>query len=174
MSVVKFNWQKEVFVPALFDDPMSPNQEQVNLRRQQRTIKRASSARVAAGQAPLPMPTRDINTSRRGMAEGPSINYLYEAKIRNDGAKTIRLVIWEYLIFDPQTLALVGRHGFVDDSRIRPGKAASLFGYTTSPPNTVLQADKVGKNSGARFEERVVISRIEFEDGTFWQRAVME
>ena len=170
ITVLKHSWQKDVYVPALFDDPMSPNQEQVNLRRQQRLIKRANTARIGAGQAPLPQPTRDINTANREIPEGPSINYIYEAKVRNESAKTIKLIIWEYLVFDPSTLDLVGRHAFFDDSRIRPGKVVTLMGYTTSPPNSIILADKSGKNAKRKFEERIVISRIEFEDGTFWQR----
>lgn len=170
ITVLKYSWQKDVYVPALFDDPMSPNQEQVNLRRQQRLIKRANAARAGAGQAPLPAPTRDINIANRQIPEGPSINYIYEAKIRNESAKTIKLIIWEYLVFDPQTMNLVGRHAFFDDSRIRAGKVVTLLGYTTTPPNSIILADKSGKGSRLKFEERVVISRLEFEDGTSWQR----
>jgi hypothetical protein len=171
VSVVKFSWQKDVFVPALYDDPMGPNQEQLNLRRQQRIIKRAQPARTGAGQAPLPQPTRDINLANRDMPEGPSINYIYEAKIRNEGAKTIKSIVWEYLIYDPQTVTLVGRHTFLDELRLRPGKAVNLVAFTASPPNMILQADKQGKSSDHKYEESVIISRIEFEDGTSWQRA---
>lgn len=171
VSVVKFSWQKDVFVPALYDDPMGPNQEQINLRRQQRIIKRAQPARTGAGQAPLPMPTRDINTAGKAAAEGPSVNYIYEAKIRNDGSKTIKSIVWEYLVFDPQTVTLLGRHAFLDEVRLRPGKAVNLVAFTASPPNTILQADKQGKSSNHKYQESVIISRIEFEDGTSWQRA---
>lgn len=174
ITVVKHSWQKEVFVPALFDDPMSPNQEQVNLRRQQRLIKRANTARIGSGQSPLPQPTRDINIVNREIPEGPSINYIYEAKIRNESAKTIKLIIWEYLVFDPHSLDLVGRHAFYDDSRIRPGKAVSLVGYTSSPPNMILRADKIGKGPVDKYQERVIITRVEFEDGTFWQRPAIQ
>src|SRR6185437_14193124 len=60
LVVSKISWQKDVFVPALYDDPMRPNQDQVNLKREQKVIAKANNVRVQGGQNPLPMPTRDI------------------------------------------------------------------------------------------------------------------
>lgn len=169
VTVTRFSWHKDIYVPALFDDPMTPNQEQADLKRQQRAIKRANTARVAGGQTPLPMPTRVINPSQQDIPDGPSINYLYEAKVKNAGEKIIKLIVWEYLLFDPETEVQVGRHQFADISKIRPGRTANLVGYTATPPTRILQAKKVGKESN-KYTERVVINRIEYDDGSFWQR----
>jgi hypothetical protein len=170
VSVTRFSWHKDIYVPALFDDPMSPNQEQADLKRQQKAIKKANAVRVAGGQAPLPVPTRVITGSPREIPDGPSVNYLYEARIKNAGEKTIKTIVWEYTLFDPETEVQVGRHQFIDTSRIRPGKSVTLVGYTASPPTSILQARKVRKESEYKYFERVVINLIEYDDGSVWQR----
>jgi len=100
LLVSKISWQKEVFVPALYDDPMQPNQEQVNLKREQKIIARANNVRVQGGQNPLPLPTREVMSANRKAPDGPSVSYLYKAKITNTGAKTIKALIWEYAVMD--------------------------------------------------------------------------
>jgi hypothetical protein len=170
VTVTRIDWHKDVYVPALYDDPMTPNQQQADLKREQKAIKKANTARVAGGQTPLPIPTREIMSSRQEIPEGPSVNYLYEAKIKNAGKKTIKMIVWEYLLFDPETEVQIGRHQFTATSKIRPGKTANLVGYSSTPPTSILQAKKVGKESANKYAERVVINRIEYDDGSFWQR----
>jgi hypothetical protein len=170
VTVTRFSWHKDVYVPALFDDPMTPNQEQADLKREQKAIKKANAGRVAGGQTPLPMPTREVISSQREIPDGPSVNYFYEAKVKNTGQKVIKMIAWEYLVFDPETEVQIGRHQFIDTSKIRPGKNANLIGYKASPPAKILQAKKPGKDSEHKYSERVVINRIEYDDGSFWQR----
>jgi hypothetical protein len=170
VAVTRFSWHKDIYVPALFEDPMNPNQEQADLKRQQKAIKKANAVRIAGGQAPLPLPTRVITGEQREIPDGPSINYLYEAKVKNAGEKTILLIVWEYTLQDPETAVQVGRHQFTDISKIRPGRTANLIGYTASPPTRILQARKGGRASEHKYSEQVVINRIEYADGSFWQR----
>lgn len=170
VTVTRFSWHKDVYIPALYDDPMSPNQEQADLKREQKAISKANVTRVQQGQTPLPLPTREIVASRRDIPPGPSVNYVYEAKVKNAGEKTIKMIVWEYLIFDPQTKVQVGHHNFTDTSKIRAGKTANLIGYTASPPALIIEAKKVEKESSHKYAEQVVINRIEYDDGSFWQR----
>jgi len=170
LTVTRFSWHKDLYVPALLDDPMNPNQEQADLRREQKAIKKANAVRTAGGMGPLPMPTKEIAASQRDIPEGPSVNYLYEVKLKNTGEKSIKTIVWEYLLFDPETSVQVGRHQFIDASKIRPGKTANLVAASGSPPTSILQAQKAGKESRHEYTERVVINRIEYDDGSFWQR----
>ena len=85
VTVTRFSWHKDIFVQALLDDPMAPNQEQADLKREQKAIKKANATRQAGGQGPLPMPTREVASTQREVSVGPSVNYIYEAKIKNAG-----------------------------------------------------------------------------------------
>jgi hypothetical protein len=99
---------------------------------------------------------------------------VYEAKIINTGDKSIRSIIWEYLVSETESQMQVGRHRFVDKTKIRPGKGANLVGYSTTPAVSILSVSKSDKQQQNNYSERVLISRIEFDDGTFWQRTVKE
>lgn len=168
ISVSEINWRKAIYIPALYEDPMQANQDQADLLREQKIIRKANAERVAGGQSPLPMPSREIRSTQRGIPEGRSVNFVYEAKLKNAGEKKITTIVWEYLVFDPETEVQVGRHQFIDLSKIRPGKTANLVGYATTPATSIVQAEKAGKEH--KYIERVVITRIEYEDGSFWQR----
>jgi hypothetical protein len=168
LLVSKISWQKEVFVPALYDDPMQPNQEQVNLKREQKIIARANNVRVQGGQNPLPLPTREVMSANRKAPDGPSVSYLYKAKITNTGAKTIKALIWEYVVIDENGVQ-VGTHTFIDNRKIRTGRTAGLVAYSSTPPVNVITAESA-KDSRHQYSERVIIDRIEYDDGTYWQR----
>jgi hypothetical protein len=172
--VGKINWRRDVYIPALYDDPMQASQDQADLNREQKIISRENANRVRRGDAPLPVPTREITSSKRPAAELRSVGYLYEAKITNTGDKPIRSIVWEYLVFDTESQTQLGRHRFVDKTKIRPGKSANLAGYSTTPAAAIVSVSKSDKPQQNKHSELVLISRIEFEDGTFWQRPVVE
>jgi len=48
------------------------------------------------------------------------------------------------------------------------GKSRDLEGFSLSGPSDVVDVKTL--NSGAAFKETVVINRIEYSDGTIWQR----
>jgi hypothetical protein len=170
ISITRISWRKDVFIPALYEDPMTPNQEQADLLREQREVRKMNAARVKGGQEPLPVPTRELNSLHKEIPPGRSVNYIYEAKIKNTADKTITTIVWEYLLFDPETAVQLGRHQFTYAAKIRPGKTASLLGATAGPPTRLVQAHKAGKEPEAKYSERVVITRIEYDDNSFWQR----
>jgi len=172
--VGKINWRKDIYIPALYDDPMQASQDQADLNREQKIISRENDNRVRRGEAPIPIPNREIASTKRKAPEGRSLSYLYEAKIVNTGDKSIRSIIWEYLVSETESQIEVGRHRFVDKTKIRPGKGANLVGYSTTPAISILSVSESDKQQQNKYSERVLISRIEFDDGTFWQRPVNE
>ena len=193
VTVTQFRWHQEVFIPALYDDPMRINQDRDDLERDQKAQRLANVERVKMGQAPIPQPTKKIasntpvgstpmltpigdepvgnkNLPAQGDPGVSSIHYLYEAKIKNTGEKTIRTIVWQYILFDPETKAEVGRHQFTGNLRVRAGKTANLVARSRTPPARIVQAAKSTKELPGKYAERVVIDRIEHDDGSFWQR----
>jgi len=167
ISVSGANWRKDVFVPALYEDPMTPNQEQADLKREQIEVRKVRNQQARGGLSVLPPLTREVLSQGKEMLPGPSTNYIYQAKFKNTGTKEIRSTVWEYLVWDAEHTE-IGRHRFVDITRIRPGKTATLNGYSATPATTVIHATKGGKDD--KVQERVIVIRIEYDDGTFWQR----
>lgn len=193
VTVAQFRWHREVFVPALYDDPMRINQDRDDLERDQKAQRLANIERAKMGETPIPLPTKKIaantpvgstpmgtplgddpagnrNLPAQSDPGASSVHYLYEAKIKNTGVKTIRTIVWEYSLINPDTEVEAGRHRFTLNITVRSGKTVNLVGRSTKPPTGVVEVTKSGKELQSKYHERVVIQRIEYDDGTFWQR----
>lgn len=186
LSVTQYKWRQEVRNPALDEDPLSVNDEHQQLLRAQRETRRANVVRERSGQAPIPPPTRTgaqpINvedgeqTALRRVARraddpgGLTVNYFYEVNVSNTGEKAIRALVWEYVLFDTDTKLEVGRRRFVNEASIKPGKSKKLVGQSSFPPANTVDASKAGKQTRNQFAESVVIVRVEYADGSAWER----
>jgi hypothetical protein len=193
VTVTQISWRQEVFVPALYDDPMRINQDRDDLERDQKATAKANVQRAAMGETPIPLPTKKIasntpvgstpmgtpigdepagnrNLPAQSDPGASSVHYLYEAKIKNTGVKTIRAIVWEYYLFDPDNEVEVGRHRFTGNITVRPSKTVNLVGRSKKPPTGVVEVTKSSKGLQTKYHERVLIQRVEYDDGTFWQR----
>jgi hypothetical protein len=98
----------------------------------------------------------------------PMDGYAYRIKVRNSGPKLIEVVFWEYQFHDPANPNLVARRQFLCDANIGAGKAKEFEGFSLSGPSDVVSVKTL--NSGSPFQENVLINRIEYADGSTWQR----
>ena len=170
--VTQIGWHKEANIPALHEDPMRVHDEQSDLVGEQKATVRGNAVRIQQGEPPKPLPTR--MPSGENAPLGLTANYHYEAKIKNTGEKTIRGIVWEYLLFDPETEVEVGHHRYTSKVSVRAGKTADLVGRSTKPPTSVVDVTKSGKEWRGKYSERVLIIRIDYNDGSFWQRPLNE
>lgn len=170
LTVLQAKWHKEVYIPALYDDPMQINQQQDDLRIEKKIITKENKIRVSGGQSPLPTPSKEVYSSIQEPHQTErSVSYIYEAKVKNTGTKTIRKIVWQYSFVNPETGEEINRHSYMQKLSLRPGKIADLTGVSTSAPSGVVEVTKTDKMRN-KYEERVTVFRIEYEDGTFWQR----
>ena len=98
----------------------------------------------------------------------PMDGYAYHIKVQNTIKKVVETVFWEYQFQDPAKADLVARRQFVCAVDMPEGKSKELEGFSLSGPSDVVDVNTL--NSGAAFKETVVINRIEYTDGTIWQR----
>jgi hypothetical protein len=75
--------------------------------------------------------------------------------LNNSGEKTIKAVGWEYILTDQEAQQEIRRFAFRTRKKIEPGRSV-----------TVMQ--EVKPSTGDR---RAVINRIEYSDGTTWERS---
>jgi hypothetical protein len=97
--VVANDWRKVVRNPALDDDPLRAGRETVEFEREKRETARANQILRDLGRDPIPPPTKSSSGIRSG---NPAVTYVFEAKIRNTGTKTLRTVVWHYAFFDAE------------------------------------------------------------------------
>jgi hypothetical protein len=89
--------------------------------------------------------------------------------VRNDGAKTIKLVDWDYVFLDPETRQEVGRQLFTSEEKVKPGGEKDLDIFILSPPVRTVSAQGKKKDTPA-FVEHVVLTRVVYSDGSVWQK----
>jgi hypothetical protein len=110
---------------------------------------------------------KSVAQSRAPKAK-PMDGYAYHIKVQNTTGKLVEIVFWEYQFQDPANPDLLARRQFLCGVDIAAGKSKDLEGFSLSGPSDVVDVKTLG--SGAAFKESVVVNRLEFSDGTVWQR----
>jgi hypothetical protein len=98
--------------------------------------------------------------------EKPVEVFRYKVYLKNTGVKVVKVIVWDYQASDTDRFTDSTHRQFRCTTKIEPDENEKLEGYSMLPPTRVITAS--GKKS---FSERVVINRIEYADGTSWQRA---
>jgi hypothetical protein len=104
-------------------------------------------------------------------AETPMMDgFAYLVKVQNGGTKLIQNVFWEYQFRETSNPANLVRRQFICSAKIKPSQEKSLQAFSRLGPSEVVDVKSLGKKTENQFEGEVRINRIEFSDGTFWQR----
>jgi hypothetical protein len=100
----------------------------------------------------------------------PLDGYAYQAKIRNAHTQTIEIVFWEYQFKELSNPTNVIRRQFLCGVKIKPGKERELQAFSVLGPGDVISVGSLTEKYGNLFEEKVVINRVEYADGSIMQR----
>ena len=82
----------------------------------------------------------------------------------------IEVLFWEYQFIDSANPAIIARRQFLCGVNLKSGKEKELQAFSASGPSDVVSVGSLANKNVAPFQERVVINRVEFADGTIWQR----
>lgn len=96
--------------------------------------------------------------------------YAYRIKVQNPTAKAIGIVFWEYQFQDPTDPSIVARRQFLCGVDIGVGKSKELEGFSLSGPSEVVNVGTLANKTENPLKEKVLINRIEYADGSIWQR----
>ncbi|HEU4712947.1 MAG TPA: hypothetical protein VFS76_15340 [Pyrinomonadaceae bacterium] len=110
---------------------------------------------------------KSVQESRAPKSE-PRDGYAYRIKVKNNSQKVAEIVFWEYQFYDTTQPELVARRQFLCGVSIGPDKGKELEGFSLSGPSDVVSVAALADKS--RFKENVLINRIEYSDGSMWQR----
>jgi hypothetical protein len=193
VTITDISWRQEVFIPALYDDPMRVNQDKDDLERDRKATSVENANRAKQGQTAIPDPAKKIasntpvGSTPMGMPIGDapagnqnlpaktdpglaSVHYVYKAKVKNAGEKDIRIIQWQYVLSDRSTGEPVGSHSFTTPVNLRAGRSLELIGKSKTGPARLVDARNGDKEIRGKYAERVIIEGIEYADGTFWQQ----
>ena len=104
-------------------------------------------------------------------SETPRVDgFTYEVKFKNLETKQAKTVFWEYQFKDSANTENTSHRRFVCGVKIKPGKDELVQVFSTIGPFSVIDLKSLKEGSGRQFDESIIIDRIEYEDGSVWQR----
>ncbi|MDT7777722.1 MAG: hypothetical protein QOC99_234 [Acidobacteriota bacterium] len=112
---------------------------------------------------------KSVQESRSPKSEPVDV-YAYRARVRNAGAKPIEVLFWEYQFKESANPRNVVRRQFLCGVQIKPDKEKELQANTLAGPDDVISVESLAKHSANLYQEKVVINRVEYADGSIWQR----
>ena len=110
---------------------------------------------------------RIVRESREGQ---PVDGFTYSVKVQNGSGKLTQTIFWEYRFLEAANPSNLTRRQFLCSAKINPDKGKDLQAFSLSGPSDVVDVKSLSKASWEQFREGVVINRVEFSDGSFWQR----
>ncbi|HEX3183645.1 MAG TPA: hypothetical protein VHQ94_02560 [Pyrinomonadaceae bacterium] len=173
LEVMKFSWGKERigWEKDPFGGPIE-NFDEVRARtRNERRIdeaKRGGSAEVDKLKREAKADAANIEAKHK---QPPSrYVFVYKTTVKNLSDKAIKSIDWDYVFFERGTENELGRREFTSEEKISPGKSKELTVTITKPPTQTISLTALNTGERASLDERVVIVRIDYADGTSWQR----
>jgi hypothetical protein len=100
----------------------------------------------------------------------PTDGFAYLVKVQNASPKVIESLFLELQFVDRSNPASVTRRQFLCDVKIKPDKERELQAFSVSGPSDVISVKSLANATENPFQEKVVINRVEYEDGSTWQR----
>jgi hypothetical protein len=100
----------------------------------------------------------------------PVDGYLYQVKIQNLTPKVIQNVFWEYRFIEVDNTTNVTQRRFMCGGEIKPERQKDLQIFSLVGPSEVVNVKNLAKGAGKGFRAAVIINRVEYSDGTFWER----
>ena len=109
---------------------------------------------------------RDARSPKTREVEG----FAYRVKVRNAGAKAVEVLFWEYQFEEAADPSNLARRQFLCGVNIKAGKDKELLAWSASGPNGAISVGSLAAKPQSPYREKVVINRIEYADGSIWQR----
>lgn len=171
--VVSFKWFKDRQAIAYTPDTTAPAAAMIPANRNFEKNRRAN---MPPGERDPNLDTIDGRSAalekavQESRAPKPVEGFAYRAKIRNASPKLIEVIFWEYQFKETAESTAVSRRQFLCAVSIKPEKDKELQAFSLSGPHDVVSVDTLARKSANAGEEKVVINRVEYADGSIWQR----
>ena len=173
VEVTKCNWEKERigWERDPFSGPIENFDETRARQRNERRIedaKRGNSAEIDKIRREAKADAANIETQHK--ATPSRYVFVYKTTVKNSGSKAIKSIDWDYVFFERGTENEIGRQQFTSEEKIGPGHTKELVVTIRRPPTQTISLTALNKDERGTLDGRVVIVRVDYADGTTWQR----
>ncbi len=110
---------------------------------------------------------KNIQESR---APKPVDGFAYRIKVQNTSKKVADIIFWEYQFIDQADPAIVTRRQFLCAVKMNPSKTTEIEALSVAAPVEVVSVAGLANDSWKSLQEKVVINRVEYVDGSIWRR----
>jgi len=100
----------------------------------------------------------------------PVDGFAYFVRVKNLDTKAIEILFWEYQFVDSANPGTVTRRQFLCGVNIKPAKEKDVQAFSLSGPSDVINARSVANSPDDSIQGKAVINRVEYADGSIWQR----
>lgn len=172
IAVIKHSWNKERinWEGDPFGGPVENFDEMRRRRVDERRIERAKGTGNLGEANKVEREMRAEQVIKAQPPKAPRYVFLYKLSIRNTSDKTIKSIDWDYVFFSANTQSEAGRMEFTSEEKIGPGKNKELTVTARKPPARTISVYALDKNERQGLDGQIVIVRVEYTDGTVWQR----
>jgi hypothetical protein len=172
VAVISFKWFKDRQIV----EPESASAPAAAMIPQNKNFERNRRANGVGGERDPNLDTVDGRSAaldkavQDSRAAKPVDGFAYRAKVHNASDKGIEIIFWEYQFKESAAARPLLRRQFLCGAAIKAGKDRELQAFSLSGPQDVISVNILAKKAGTPGNEQVVINRVEFADGSIWQR----
>ncbi len=170
--MLSFKWSKDRQTLAYDSTGQIPQPAMIP---QNRNFEKNRRANMPPGERDPNLDTLDGRSAamekavQESRAPKPVDGFAFRAKIRNASTKSIEVIFWEYQVKDPSG-SMLSRRQFLCGVAVKPEKDKELQAFSLSGPTEVVSVSTLANKSGETSPGQVVINRVEYADGSIWQR----
>lgn len=171
-TIVKHSWTKERinWEGDPFGGPVENFDDMRRRRVDERRVERARGSGNTAEAAKVEREMRSEQVIKARPPAPPRYAFLYKVSLRNNTNKTIKAIDWDYIFFRNDTQSETGRLEFTSAEKIGPGKTKELDVMARQAPAKTVSVYALDKTERQGLNGQVVIVRLEYTDGSVWQR----
>jgi len=96
--------------------------------------------------------------------------YSYKIKVQNPTSQAVDILFWEYQFIDRSNPENVTRRQFLCVANLKAGQQKEIQALSLNGPTDVVSIESLANNAANPFGEKILINRIEYGDGSIWQR----
>ncbi len=176
VTTLDFSWQRTRHAPVPGDEPVLPMQA---ITKDSKYFERKAREQQTTNNAPDPneasIDGRSATLEKMAQeARAPKVEnvngYAYRVNFKNTSEKAIKIIFWEYRFTELANPANVVRRQFLCTVNLKPDDKQGLSVFSTRGPSDVISMESLASTSEKLFDEKVIVNRVEYADGTLRQR----
>jgi len=106
-----------------------------------------------------------------GISDRVTPFFMYSVEVKNEGNKSIKAILWDYLIADSKSNEELGRHEFVSFEKVSRNSVKTLTVRSRVTPSRIVTVQDSPPTANLTVVEHVTLKCVVYDDGTVWQQS---